>query len=327
MSEAYITRRGGSGGGGAGATLTVSAPAGVTAKITKDGKTKTKTVGGGVAVFSGLDGGTWMASISDATHDETTPVPVTVTTDYSVTLSFFTATINVTYPAGSTCTVSKGGITLSAPDTSGAWACTVPEAGTWTVTATDGTDTATETVEITVTGQCEIVELGYSLILFDNGDEHTPITGGWSFYRSNTNQITAAITDGKIGISISKNEYNRSANAYTTNAIDTSGYNTLLVHIDRFYSDASASPSRVGVAGYVPDFYLESNIAAKVINPNSNFQSYDFSNQDVLVDVSTVSVPVYVYINLCAYKGEGAGAIIEVSKVQLLRQTVAELGG
>ena len=79
------------------------------------------------------------------------------------------AVIGVTYPGGSTCTATDGTTTLSAPDTSGTWACVVPNAGTWTVTATNGTDTATETVTISAEGQVETVELSYILVLVDNG--------------------------------------------------------------------------------------------------------------------------------------------------------------
>ena len=71
------------------------------------------------------------------------------------------AVIGVTYPEGSTCTATDGTTTLSAPDTSGTWACIVPNAGTWTVECTDGTDTATETVTISAEGQVETVTLDY----------------------------------------------------------------------------------------------------------------------------------------------------------------------
>ena len=64
----------------------------------------------------------------------------------------FMATINVTYPAGSTCSATDGTTTLTAPDTSGSWACVVPNTGTWTVTCTDGTSTATTSVSITEDG-------------------------------------------------------------------------------------------------------------------------------------------------------------------------------
>lgn len=74
----------------------------------------------------------------------------------------FSATINITYPAGSTCTASYGGITLTAPNTSGTWACHVYQAGTWTITATNGTDEDTKNVNVTSDGQVITTILEYN---------------------------------------------------------------------------------------------------------------------------------------------------------------------
>lgn len=161
----------GGGSGGTGATLVVSAPADVTVTATKDNKTYTRVANSdGIATFKGLSNGTWALSMSDSSHDPTTPVDVIVTTDYYVTLAFFTATINITYPAGSTCKATHtDGTELTAPDTSGTWSCIVPSAGTWTVTATDGTNTKSESVEITSEGQSESVDLHYIFYIFKSG--------------------------------------------------------------------------------------------------------------------------------------------------------------
>lgn len=58
------------------------------------------------------------------------------------------AYITASYPQGSTCTCSKGGTTLTADDTSGVFMFAVPEGGTWTVSCTDGTDTASNSVVV-----------------------------------------------------------------------------------------------------------------------------------------------------------------------------------
>lgn len=153
-------------GGGTGGTLTVTAPANVTVTVSKDGKTKTKNSGtSGVVVFKGLATGTWTLTITDGI--QTASKPVMVTADYSTTIAFFSATINVTYPAGSTCTATDGETTLTAPDTSGTWDCVVPNAGTWTVTET--TNNRSATVEITSDGQKENINLT-RFYLFKSGD-------------------------------------------------------------------------------------------------------------------------------------------------------------
>lgn len=156
-------------GGGSGCILTITAVANETVTISKNGKSKSKTTDSkGVAVFRGLDTGKWTITI---VRDG---VPITrvatVTADYSVAIPLFAATINITYPAGSTCTCSDGTTTLSAPDTSGTWACIVPNAGTWTAAATDGEKNASETVSINTDGQIASIELSYRALLYQAGD-------------------------------------------------------------------------------------------------------------------------------------------------------------
>lgn len=79
------------------------------------------------------------------------------------------ALIGVTYPAGSTCTCTGGAKTLKLKDTSGQGIFIIPYAATWTVTATNGTNTKSQTVEITAEGQSFSVTLSYELVLFADG--------------------------------------------------------------------------------------------------------------------------------------------------------------
>lgn len=165
-------------GGGSGCILTITAVANETVTISKNGKSKSKTTDSkGVAVFRGLDTGKWTITI---VRDG---VPITrvatVTADYSVAIPLFAATINITYPAGSTCTCSDGTTTLSAPDTSGTWACIVPNAGTWTVSSTDGDKSKSADVVIITNGQTESVTLLYITYLFKDGETYDSLTGGW----------------------------------------------------------------------------------------------------------------------------------------------------
>lgn len=71
------------------------------------------------------------------------------------------AAIGVTYPEGSVLTCTNGTKTLTAKNTSGQWVFAIPETGTWTVTATDGTNTSSKSVEITAEGQNVSVNLAY----------------------------------------------------------------------------------------------------------------------------------------------------------------------
>lgn len=74
-------------GGGYGGALTVTAPAGVTVTVSKDGRTYTKTAdASGAAVFKGLKGGTWTVTITDGT--QTAETTVDITTEFSAQISF-----------------------------------------------------------------------------------------------------------------------------------------------------------------------------------------------------------------------------------------------
>ena len=212
----------GASGGGSGGTLTVTAPANVTVTVSKDGKTKTKNSGtSGVVVFKGLASGTWTLTITDGS--QTSSKPVVVTADYSTVIAFFAATINITYPAGSTCTCSDGTTTLSAPDTSGTWACIVPNAGTWTATSTSETETDSKAVTITTDGQSTSVELSYALFLFKPNAPSDIIAGEWEMPVNSTVTAEAELTVKSV------NNYNgdRSISARTKGQMDLTEYSTL----------------------------------------------------------------------------------------------------
>lgn len=151
------------GGGGTGATLTVNAPAGVSVIATNSTteRTYTRTANSsGVAVFKGLPTGTYSVHITDGTTTSK-DFTATVVADYELTVKFFSAYINVTYPGGSMCTCTDGNTTLTATDTSGSYQFVVPSTGTWTVSCTDGEQSTSASVTITADEQLESVTLAY----------------------------------------------------------------------------------------------------------------------------------------------------------------------
>lgn len=213
-------------GGGSGSILTVTAIASETVTISKNGKSKSKTTDSkGIAVFRGLDTGKWTIVIVRGGVPITRVV--TVTADYHVAIPLFAATINITYPAGSTCTCSDGTTTLSAPDTSGTWACIVPNAGSWTVTATDGNDSTNKSVSITADGQTENVVLSYTLVLYEKNGE----TVDWSYKAYDYSVPSVNMT-----LDTLKSQYGegnaRRPTLYTTVKHDISSYDTLYGSFD-----------------------------------------------------------------------------------------------
>lgn len=216
-------------GGGAGGELIIHAPAGVTVIAVNNGTGKTYSKvadASGMAVFKGLPEETYSVHIEQS-GNTTDPIQVNVAYKSSATITWFSATIKVTYPAGSTCTCTYGGYSYTAGDTSGSWTFTVPVAGTWTVTVTNGSQTRTKTVSITTNGQSVSVGIIYELYLFNKGDTCLADTGGW------TNTTTGGVTSGYVsGTDLVWHADSGGIGYYrTVYAIDVTPYSTLYVNI------------------------------------------------------------------------------------------------
>lgn len=224
MSEGIIIKHSSSGLGG---TLTINTSAGVTVTATKDDKTKITTANSqGIAVIKGLTSGTWQVSIDDTTHEPTTPIPVEIVLDYNVTITFFSATIKITYPAGSICTATDGVSTFKAPDTSGTWTLIVPNQGTWTIKSTKGTFEKSQTVKVSTSGEVITAPaLVYELVLYEAGNQCTSITGGWY---ANPGASTAELNSKDMYLS---NSWNSNTYLTTEKSIDVSNYTSVRFNV------------------------------------------------------------------------------------------------
>lgn len=283
------------GGGGSGGTLTVTGVAGHTVTATKDGKSYTRIVNSsGVAVFKGLETGEWILTMTG--DGQTATRTVTVTADYAVTITYFAATISITYPAASTCTVqNSSGTTVASDSNTGedakTWACTVGAADTYTITATDGSKSKDTTVEITADGQSESVTLSYELVLFDGGDI-TALTGGWDASKTTTSGLSSSVG---TTISLSASDDTGVARAITLttkNAIDFTGYSTLLATVS---SCKGGGTMKVGSSASVS------------INTAGN----------VSLDVSGISSSKTIAFEVSAYLNTTSSAKLVITKVWL----------
>lgn len=181
--------------GGYGATLVVTGVAGDTCTITNGTKTRTKTFGTDKkATFKGLATGTWTVKMTNGSKTSTRTIAINA--DYALIISYFSATIKVTYPAKSKCVIKNSSGTQVASDTNTGtaaktWTATVNAKGTYTVTATatDGSGkTKSTTVSITADGQVKTATLVYETVLWEAGaDQNTSITGG--FAANNTTYV------------------------------------------------------------------------------------------------------------------------------------------
>lgn len=209
------------------------------------------------------------------------------------------AVIGVTYPAGSTCTCSDGIKTLKLKDTSGQGFFLIPYAATWTVTATDGTNTKSESVEITTEGQSVSVELSYQLVLFDNG-----VVEPWTVIQA---KPTATIGD-IIYLFASDPERAVVSAVRTTNKIDLSGFSVLKYTVTENRSQntsfmcVTSSPSAPISAG-------------STNNPTSDVVAYGkpSATGTYEVNISTINGEYYISPAIGHYGSNG----IKISKVWL----------
>lgn len=215
------------------------------------------------------------------------------------------AYIGVTYPAGATLTCSDGRKTLRAKDTTGLYVFEVPYAATWTVTAIDGADIASNDVVITTLWQDVVVNLAFVWdgILFDNGDQRTSITGGWDY--NNKISATAAYSSYNVAeisdtINIVGTIGNKSCYVTTKNKIDFTDAVSITV-----YSERASN--------------MNGNIFLSLTN--SGYAS-DITTQEFDINGSgektlTLSLPSYMDHNQYVTIGIFSTHYIEISKMQV----------
>lgn len=143
-------------------TIAVTYPAGATCTCSYNGEVLTAPNTSGSYTFTVNKSGTWKIKAVDGSLTSETNVSITASgQSKTATLTFFTATIKVTYPAGATCTCTKGSTTLTASGTSGSYTFTVHETGTYTLKATLNGETTQGTANITADGQNVNVSLAF----------------------------------------------------------------------------------------------------------------------------------------------------------------------
>lgn len=189
------------------------------------------------------------------------------------------AIIGVTYPTGSTCTCTNGAKTLTSKDTSGKALFVIPAAGTWTVKAVKGSQSASEAVEIAAEGQVETVVLVYDLILFD-GTDNTAATGGLKLQFGNgdsANVTNAPISDGKIAF------YKGTGyvGIYPSSKVDITKYSTL--YVDLY---CGASLQYVACAGII-----SANVTT-VMDSGASAGGYFVARQDFVKGENSLAIPV-----------------------------------
>ena len=198
--------------------------------------------------------------------------------------------IAVTYPKGSVCTCSNGTKTLKARDTSGKALFNV-FTGTWTVTATDGSKTASKAVTITDAVQAVNVALSFILYLRKGIDDCDADTGGWiseaRAWGENVPSAGAPIVDKSNTWIVLTQNYGKGGLYRTVNKIDLSQYNTLVVELAVSATDSHPEYFTFGIWSELGT-YFRYNLAA-YWNPTDNIGSTLIS-----IDISNLNGSYYV---------------------------------
>lgn len=277
---------GASGGSPNKSTIIVTAPTGSTVTCKMGSTTKTASEKNGTWTFSGLDIGTWTVTATKGSSIATQDVDITRLTVEYVTITYFSATINVTYPAGSTCTCSDGTTTLTAPNTSGSWTCIVYNAGTWTATATDGDKSKSADVVITTDGQTESVTLLYITYLFKDGETYDSLTGGWQGTVNAEKQALQLIV-----------QAGKTQNVHTKSKVDMTDYSTISAKTD-------ANIRNVSFVLIIEDSYAASKPVAKA--------ELDTASDEVSLDISNITGSHFIRLYSYSEK-DGSRYVYEVS--------------
>ena len=203
----------------------------------------------------------------------------------------------VNFPAGSSCTLTNGTRTYKAPDDAvslGRYTFPIPESGSWTVSCTDGTHTASKTNSFSNQYSYYVTTLAYELVLFDSGSYATE-TGGWSKSGSTLSaSVTTTSMDGATD------------NVYTKNKISVSGYSTLHFQIKSTSMDANGN-RRVG-------------LSSKTSGADFSFYADVTGTGEVKIPISSATTSLYVRMYVQAYSSENgstATTSMVVSKVWL----------
>ena len=271
------------GGGGSGATLVVSSPANVSVTVSKGDKSYTKNSGSlGSTTFKGLATGTWTVTISG--NGQTATKTIVITADYAITIAFFSASINITYPANSTCVVTNSGGQTVASDTNPTssektFTATVNATGTYTVTATatDGSGKSkSQSVSITTDGQSVSVTLSYEFRIFTSGV-------GYESGITVTNVYTG-------GLTVTSERIQATDGKWFIGPIDMTAYSVL--NVDMYKTSGPYDDSNTEISVRAGKYDGESVVSR-------NFQSKNWSRDVYTLDISSVTTGCGIRFGKC----------------------------
>ena len=199
----------------------------------------------------------------------------------------FSATINITYPSGSICTVTNYKKTWTAPNTTGSWTFKANEVGIYTIKAVNGNDSGTKEVKITATDQTINITVQYKQYLFQTGSGSGDITwktlvGGYT---------SASVSTTSLTMNGGSSVYYTSSVAITTDSsIDLTSYSKL-------YFDIQSSILSAAWVGVSKNKYTRGSETSTITRDNATAYT-DITTTDrtqIAVDISGLSGFYYVF--------------------------------
>lgn len=201
------------------------------------------------------------------------------------------AKITVNYPVGSTCSCSNGIKTYSASDTSGTFVFNIRDFGSWTLSCTDGTRTATETISIDSWGQSQTVTLEYKKKFIDDGQILETFTLSSGTLVSVADYNYATFTTGG----------NKAAVAYVQ--VDLTQYSTLhliLADGNKSYATGQSDCPSMGIASSAPTIAASTGVIDsydainKFISSSGNYNGGEYA-----LDISSYTGNKYIFLATC----------------------------
>lgn len=240
-------------------TLAVTVPAGSLVTVSKDGYSYQQTATNGSASFVLPVLGQWTIKAELDEQEATRTVDVdNLGQTYELTVSYFSATLNVTAPTGATATATSGLNSVSGTVTSGTTvALTIPVAGTYSVVATfENANSQAASVAVEEDGETYSAEPAFctltvtvdagSQVQAQNGSSTLTKTSNGTalFYLPNTGTwtVTASLTGQQASDSIECSAYQ--------------GYNLTLFYISATLGDNDwATIREVSEAGQADNWW------------------------------------------------------------------------
>lgn len=203
----------------------------------------------------------------------------------------------VNFPVGSSCTLTNGTRTYKAPSDSvslGKYTFPIPESGSWTVSCTDGTQTASKTITFSINYSYAASTLSYADYIFKAG------TGAVKAMDTinGRNQTISIGTDSIVWSWNGNSDYSACA-AYTKNMIDLTNYKKLCVRstMTSLVTATEQYRAKLAITSSTPDSNASVSVWAAYVALNTN------TNATLTIDISAISGSYYIVLQGASANG------------------------